>query len=615
MDKESVDNRATSVVLPERARIKRVLSLWDLFAIGYGDLGSSIYYALGITAVFALGATPLALGIAGFVFTCTALSYAELSSIYHESGGSASFARHAFNDLISFIAGWALLLDYIVTIAISIFAISPYLAVFYAPLKDRDLHIGVAICLIVVVYFLNFFGIRRSTRTSLFLAGIALLTQIVIIVLGIFLVLNLPKVIEHLRIGVSGVDWSPTWPQFMRGIAMAMVAYTGIESVAQLGSEVVKPARNLPRAIFLNIIVLLTLYVGVSIIGLSVISPYELSHTFIDDPLAGIVQAFPWGGGWLKPWIGLLAALLLFVAANAGLVGSSRVAYNMGEYYQLPRFFSHIHPKFRSPYVSLLVFASLAILLILASRGQLDFLADIYNFGVMIAFFSTNLSLLVLRVKKPNIIRPFKIPCNITIRGYHFPISAIIGCIATLGIWILVVITKPEGRYIGFAWMIAGVLMFLIYRAKKGLATRGSLSIQKVKVPKFASLDVGHILVPMQSAKDSETVQLACELAKIHKAKVTIVHILEVPFAVPLDAVYLSKTSQAVSFLQSAEALAREWDIPVSTSVVRGRSFEETLLGILSHKEFDLLVVRWKRQVSDKIVHKCPCRVWLCYNN
>src|SRR3990167_4443991 len=123
------------VTVLDRGNLHRVLNALHLFAIGYGDVGSSIYYALGVTTLYALGATPLALALAGIVFFCTVLTYAELAAAMPESGGSCSFARRAFNDLVSFIAGWALLLDYIVTIAISAYSVGPYLGIFFPVLK------------------------------------------------------------------------------------------------------------------------------------------------------------------------------------------------------------------------------------------------------------------------------------------------------------------------------------------------------------------------------------------------------------------------------------------------------------------------------------------------
>ncbi len=612
MSKKHV-HAATNVSVLQKTKVKRVLGLWDLFAIGYGDLGSSIYYALGITALYALGATPLALLIAGVVFICTALSYAELSSIYHESGGSASYARHAFNDLISFIAGWGLLLDYVVTIAISAFAIAPYLAVFYAPLSTPKWHISISCVTILVLYCINVFGVKRSTRTSLLLALVAIFTQVLVIIIGSILLLNLPKVFDHMRIGVQNVDWSPSWPGFMHGVAMAMVAYTGIESIAQLGSESTKPQKNVPRAIFINMFALIIIYIGISTVGLSAVSSQALGTTYINDPLAGIAQALPFGKTWLPSWIGLLAAILLIVASNAGLMGSSRLAYSMGEFYQLPRFFSLIHPKFRTPHISLLIFALLAIAILIISRGQLSFLADVYNFGAMIAFFSTNLALLALRIKMPLMHRPYKTPFNLRICGRELPITAMIGCLATLSVWLLVVTMKPTGRYVGLAWMAVGIGIFLAYRRTKGLAAKGSLVVQKVKAPKFEPFDIQNILVPIQNGKDSSIVQLACELAKFHKANVTILHIIEVPLTVPIDAGLPLRTSNAGLLLQQAEAVARDIDVPVETILLRGRSFQETMVNVTMDKKYDLLIMGWKWG-HEKIMRDCPCRIWLCAN-
>src|SRR5690606_35888965 len=124
-------------------------------------------------------------------------------------------------------------------------------------------------------------------------------------------------VIHHIRVGVPNVDWSPSWGDFWKGTAMAMVAYTGIESIAQLGAEAKRPAKTVPRAVVLTMFVLLFMYIGISIVALSAIAPKVLGTKYLEDPLAGVVQALPFGSAVLAPWIGLLAAILLFVASNA----------------------------------------------------------------------------------------------------------------------------------------------------------------------------------------------------------------------------------------------------------------------------------------------------------
>ena len=329
--------------------LRRVIGVRDLIAIGYSDVGSSFYYALGVTALYALGATPLALALAGFAFFCTALTYAEMAAALPEAGGSASFARHAFNDLISFIAGWALLLDYIVTIAISAFTVGPYLSYFFPALKVGMANVSFSVLVLGVLLTLNIIGIRESTRVSLLLCLFSIATQLSIIVIGALFLLNVPHLLEYMRIGVAGVDWSPTWPQFWKGVGMAMVAYIGIESIAQLGGETRHAGRTIPRAIVITMITLFIMYFGISAVALSAIHPKILATQYLEDPLAGIAAALPVGGGLFGPWIGILGATILFVAANAGLIGASRLTFAMGEYYQVPRIFYRLHPRFRTP--------------------------------------------------------------------------------------------------------------------------------------------------------------------------------------------------------------------------------------------------------------------------
>lgn len=416
----------------KKDEFKRSLGIFDLFAVGYGDLGSSIYYALGVTAYFALGATPIAMAIAGLVFVCTSLTYAEMTAATKATGGAASFAREAFNDLISFIAGWGLLLDYIVTIAISIFSIAPYLAFWHKAFTIPSFHLGFSVSLVAILLLLNVSGSKHSTRTSLVLTSFALCTQFVIILLAVFTLDDFTQVFEHLRIGVKNVKWSPNWGDFLKGTAMAMVAYTGIESIAQLGSETRKPIKTLPRAVMGVMSVLIAMYLGISIVGLAAMTPKALGTTYLQDPLAGIAASLPFGSHFMGPWVGLLAAMLLFVAGNAGLLGASRLAFNMGEYYQLPRMFHKTHPRFKTPHFSLMIFALLASLVILASRGSLHFLADLYNFGAMLAFFSAHISLIAFRIKHPNLNRPFRAPLNIHFGSVSLPLTAIVGGLATL---------------------------------------------------------------------------------------------------------------------------------------------------------------------------------------
>lgn len=615
------DHRSEKIARIEKESLIRRLGVADLFAISYGDLGSSIFYALGITAFFALGAAPISLFLAGLVFVCTCFTYAEMTAALKGAGGSANFARVAFNDLISFGAGWGLMLDFIVTIAISIFSVSSYLAFLYSGLNVPSVQIGFSIGLIGILFLMNCFGAHQSSRVSIILTAFALIVQAVILVLGLFGGIDFGQVLSHMKINVAQ-SWSPDWSDFWKGTAMAMVAYTGIETIAALGGEAKNPIKTLPRAIMTVMGVLVFLYMAIAFVGLGLLTPKQLGGEYLNNPIAGIVAHLPIGSHLLGPLVGFLAAALLLVAGNAGLLGASRLAFNMGEFYQLPNFFSQVSKRYRTPTLSLAIFALFASIVILASRGNLHFLADLYNFGAMLAFFSAHVSLIALRIKQPNLERPFRAPLNIKFsKNISIPLTAIIGALATLGVWILVVVTKPGGRYLGIIWMLLGLGMYLYYRKKKKIAPMGQLQIEKIKVSQFKPFAPKHILVPTKINNHTETVQLACELAKRHNAKLTAIYLIRVPYSLPLDAPLPYRVVVAESILQRAEAIAHEFGVDIETKILRCRTFDASIVQYIEHKKFDLLVLSSLKSkekpdggldaVTERILKKAPCRVFI----
>lgn len=619
MDAKNTSSKRRIISRMDKGNMQRILSVSDIFAIGYGDLGSSIYYALGITALYALGATPIALILAGFVFACTALTYAEMSSVIHEAGGSASYSRRAFNDLISFVAGWALMLDYIVTIAISAFSIPPYLSYFFPLLNQVPIQIGFTVLIIFVLVILNIITVKNSTKMSVVLTVLTIATQAVIIVIGFATLVHLPTFFSHLKIGGADPLWSPSWTNFIKGLAMAMVAYTGIESMAQLSSEAKNPGKTVPRAIVIAMVTLLLMYLGISTVALSAMTPQQLAGPYISDPLAGVVSFLPFGSKVLAPWIGLLAAILLFVAANAGLIGASRLSFNMGEFYQLPGVFYKLHSRLKTPYISLIIFGIFASLIVIWSRGQLTFLADLYNFGAMLAFFSAHIALMMHRVKHPDIKRPFRIPFSIKIKGAYIPITSIIGAIVTLGVWVLVVITKADGRYLGLFWMALGLGMYTLYRRKEKIDVAGSIDVKKIKIEDLQPVAIKKILVPITHNPDADLIQLACHLANTFKAQIKILYIREVPFSFPLNSKIYNLEADSEKILQQVEAISRELGVVVELEIARTRDFEKAVLAQVNEDKTDLVFLGKdhlhdgpSEMINEENFQKLHCRVWLC---
>ncbi len=265
----------------------------------------------------------------------------------------------------------------------------------------------------------------------------------------------------------------------------------------------------------------------------------QLATVYEADPLQGIVQNLPSGLDWMKvmlsPWIAILAATILIIGTNAGIIGSSRLAYSMSQHKQLPPILGRVHPTRFTPYVSIILFGTVAALLI--APGSIAFLADLYAFGAMISFTVAHISVVVLRIKMPDYPRPWRTPINIPFRGKSIPVLAVIGAIGTFSVWCVVVATHAEGRAVGFAWMGIGVVAYVVYRRQMGYSL--TKTVKTVPLPPSVAEDLVYdqILVPIVGSHiTDEMMVLACQLATEKKSSIDGLHVIEVPMNLPLDA-------------------------------------------------------------------------------
>lgn len=450
--------------------LHRVLGVSGLFSAAYGNVGSSIYYALGVTALYALGLTPVVFIISGFFFLCTALSYSEGTTAMPVAGGSTAFARRAFNDVVSFVAGWAQVLNYLVTIAISAFAVPNYLSTFWPLLGTWPANTIFGIVLVVGLASVNIIGVRQSSQMNMGLALLDLSTQVLLVTLGLALLLSPETLQENIHFGEA-----PTWSQFLLGISISMIAYTGIETVSNLSEETRNPSKNVPRAVLLTFGSVVLIYSLLPMVALSALPVEEgpdgqfttaLAEEFIEDPVLGVVQQFESLPGALRAglesWVGILAATILVIAANAGMLGLSRLAYSMGQHRQLPSFVSRLEPRRRTPATAIALAAVFSALLLLP--GRVTELANLYSFGAMLSFTIAHASIIALRYREPDMERPFRVPLNVRIRGRPVPLPSVIGAAATFTTWLVVVANQELARTVGFSWMLGGLLVFLLYR-------------------------------------------------------------------------------------------------------------------------------------------------------
>jgi APA family basic amino acid/polyamine antiporter len=612
--------------------LERVLGTPALFATAYGNVGSSIYYALGVTAVFALGLTPIVFIISGLIFAATAATYAEGTVRFPEAGGSSSFGRHAFNELVSFGAAWAQMLNYVITISISAFFVPHYLSIFWEPLRTTPWDVIGGVIVIVVLVALNIVGVQEAASLNILLAVIDFATQLVLVVLGFALIFSPHTLHANIHLGVA-----PTWSNFALAIPIAMIAYTGIETVSNLAEEARDPRRAIPRAISWVAVAVFAIYFTLPWIALSALPVYKDSTGhyvtklgltpekggFQNDPVLGLVENLGLHGTVLsvaKIYVGVLAATILFIATNAGVIGASRITYAMSSYRQLPDVFRRLHPRFKTPWLSLVFFAGFIAILTLLP-GKVDFLSNMYAFGAMLSFTIAHASVIALRLKSRPEEAPFRARPSIQIRGRDIPLFAVFGGLGTALAWLSVVIQTPSARYAGLGWLVLGFVAYYLYRRRIVHQSMTVTLRAPIAIGPSLALEYRRILVPMGRDRESEeAVDLACRLAADRGATITALTVLEIPMELPLSADMPEKLDDLYDLLDEAKAIGDSYGLNVQTRLVRARNFGRAIVDEAARRNSEIIVVGADRRnvggrtalfsdIVDFTLKHSPCRV------
>ena len=534
-----------------------MLGTGALFSTAYGNVGSSIYYALGLVAVFALGMTPVVFLIAGLIFAATASTYAEATTMYPEAGGSSSFARRAFNEFWSFFAAWGQMLTYIITISISAFFVPHYLAVFWEPLAESPGDIIAGVLVVGVLAAVNVVGVKESAGVNVFFAVADFLTQVLLVVVGMVLVFSPDTLIDNVDFGTS-----PTLGDFLVAIPVGMVAYTGIETVSNMAEEARDYGRTIPRGIGGVVIAVAVIYAFLPVVALSAM-PVEDGTTLLalskeeggyaDDPILGVVENIELGvlQQAAEIYVGILAATILFIATNAGLLGVSRLTYSMGQYRQLPEGLRQLHPKFRTPYIAIAVFGALAALAIVP--GQAEFLGTIYAFGAMLSFTIAHVSVCVLRVTQPDVERPYRSPGSIRIRGHSLPLLSVLGGLGT-GIAFVVLSALDLVTLIsGVLWLTVGIAGYVLYRRRQGLSLTETTKVVMPKTIVEHEVEYQSVLVAFEDGEYSAgAISTAAKLAARRRRGIHVLVTITVPANAPIDASMPEAEAKAQEAIDSA---------------------------------------------------------------
>ena len=616
--------------------LQRVLEAPSLAAVAYGEIASSLFFALGVVSLEALGFTPWVLLLVGALFLLVALSYAEGTTALPETGGAATFVRRAFNDQLGFLTGWALFLDYVIVIALAGLFVPHYLghAVGWEALTDSPVDVFVGIGVILVVAAVRF--VRRPSlyRLAIAIAGITLLVQLLLIVLGLPLLFSAENLGKGLDLGTA-----PTWSAIAFAIPVAMLAYTGLETVANLAAETREPGRTLPRSLFVGIGAAVAISFLIALVALSAYPAHpdadgpggwasDLGTVWLEAPLVGLAVAF--GGelpsivvDGLRVLVGLTGAIILVAVLTTSVSGAGRLAYSLGRRDMLPRPFGRLNRTTLISPAAIVTTAGISagILLIARTAGEpVLFLASLYSFGVLIAFTAAQVAVVRLRFTEPELERPFRVPGNVRIRGTEVPVVALVGAPLTLAIWVAAIATHGASRIAGPIWLAVGAAVFIYSRIAARETVLGRVTPAAGDLVPTAEGAYERILVPMKiGIIGEEVLGTALRLAEEKRCALWVIHVIRVPLDQQLDAELLDAEEQGEASLAEAKLLAAEQGIEIQVETVRARAIGEAIVSEAKSHDVDLIVMgsapRWRRQsrffspTVDFVLRKAPCEV------
>jgi APA family basic amino acid/polyamine antiporter len=606
---------------PQKQRLdpllRRGLGVPGLFVAVYSAVGFSIYFALGVVADRGLGLTPLIFLVAGLLFVLTTLSYVEGGAMFRERGGSSSFARHAFNELIAFIAGWAILIDYLIVAALAAISVPHYLEPISSDLSEAGWEIGVAGAVIVAACVLNVFNVtgrgRERPLAVLALADIAL--QLAVIAVGLLAVLHPDRLTEQVHLFTS-----PSFRDIVYSAVVAMLAYAGIEAASDLAPDIDVEPGDLKRIVSLGAFAVPLVYAGMAAIALMAVpvvagphGPHTaLGSEFVEAPVLGVVSAYHpvWVSHVMRWMVALVATPVLFWAATTALLGVSRHIYTLAINRQIPSWLGKLNSRHATPHVAIALSGVIAIGLVAPTDVKL--LAGIYAFGATLAITIAQLSIVRLRITDPERPRPFRVPFDVPWRGARLPVPAIFAAVVSGLAFVSVLAYHDRARWVGGGWMLFGLLFYVVYRKVfEGTTLTKRVSVtEKALTKQVPEVAFRNILVPVFGSKlDDDIVATAGRLAAAEQeesggddgeTRLHLVYVIEVPLALPLDAELPAEVEQeAQRALKRAGDVGEEYeDVKVAGEVVRARD-----IGAAKPAEIGA--------ATEYVLKKAPCRVLL----
>lgn len=579
-----------------------------LFASAYPRLGSSIYLALGLVAIHGLGLTPVALVAAGLAFAAVAVCYAEGVSMFPEAGGSAALARHAFNELASFLTGWAMCLALVALAALSAAFVPRYLSVFWAPLATSPWALAGGLVVLGLVALASVRGVEQSASLGVFLGIADLVGQLLLVLVGVAFIFRPERIQQNVHLGAA-----PSLAQLILACAVAMVAYTGIETIAEMAGEARDPDRDLPIATAGVLASAVSVCAAISLVALMAMPVSKTAsggyttllaqsppRGYAAYPVLGIVSRVPLHvlSTGLRYFVGLLVAVMLLVTAYAAVRSLARLVCWLAQHHQSPARVAELHPRYETPYLAIAVgtAAAGALMAAQALAGGLGLLAGAYVFGALIAFTSVQVSVVAMRLRDPGRYRPFQAPLNIPVDGRRIPVLAILGSAFTASAWVAVVMLQRDPRYLGAAWLILGFAWYAGYRRHLGLSlTERTRRDALPHAGPGIEVEFQTMLIPVNTDRSeipADVVEFAAQLAAERRASLVLLAFTQIPLDEEMDMEIDDLDRNIERLAASGRTIGERYGVRVHTTHLRTRDPAESILAEATRRDSQVILLR-----------------------
>ncbi|MDX6535838.1 MAG: basic amino acid/polyamine antiporter, family [Gaiellales bacterium] len=589
--------------------LQRVVGEDALFAAIYGTISSSLYFALGVVALYALGLTPIVLPVVGLLVLLAAAAYAEAASA--TGGGSPLIVRRAFGDAAGFLVGWAILLDLLVVALLSALFVPRYAEAALGDIGKMSGRSAELIAVGVIAALALGRLVPQFSRMDLVrpLALVDMLAQLTLAILGLTAIGHVDVLTKSVDLGVA-----PTWTSIGYALPIALVAFTGIEIVAGLLQEAANPARPLRRITIGAIAATVLAYAVIAAAALALLPVHrapgtpsgyasDLSTIWGTAPLAGAAQAIgdqAFGGS-----AGDVVRVLVSISAIGVLVTSAAIA--LGAALRTLRALAAMGglppPLMRRSRrcgvepaaVVLLIVLSGALMLAVSLLGrEVDALASVYSFGILIAFMLVFAAVVALRVREPSLPRVVRMGGSMRFGASDIPVLALVGLAMSWALWVLDLGTHRAGRILPPAWLACGLALFVVMRRvqKKPLLERFDAAAPPP--PEVIDLRFGTIVVPLKQCGpiEEEMLAIACKLAQEQEGeRVLGVNVVEVPLALPLDAPIAGANECSMELMQLSLMFSKDYGVPVDFMPVRSRAISGEVARIAREVDAGLILV------------------------